>query len=162
MTLDIPESQAIDQGIYPATLVKLETKEIEKGEYAGDTIRIWKFNVEVDGKTEPVTGSSSLSFGPKSKAYEWFTAIMGRTPVFGEKNVEIVGRRCALWLIVDPESGYNRIKQVLPAQDKGQPPVAATTAAPSATFNDGLPDLPFSDGTPVEEPPPHEASDIPR
>lgn len=160
MTLDVPESQAIDAGIYPATLTKLELKEIEKGEYAGDTIRIWTFNVEVDGKLEPVSGSSSLAFGPKSKAYEWFTAIMGRSPVFGEKGVDIVGRRCSLWLIVDPDSGYNRIKQVLPATDKGQQPVAAVSAAPGA-FADGLPDLPFADGTPVEEPPVHSQEDMP-
>jgi hypothetical protein len=153
MTLDIPENQTIDQGVYPAILTSIGTKVIEKGAYAGETIRIWKFQVEVDGKSESIEASSSLAFGPKSKAYQWFTALMGRNPVFGEKNVQLAGRPCRLHLIVDEESGYNRVAAVLPAE-KGQRVAAAVPLAPTA-INDGLPEMPatFQDGTPIEDPP---------
>lgn len=156
MTLDIPDSQAIDAGTYPATLTKIETKEIEKGPFAGDTIRVWHFSVDVDGVTEKVSGSTSLAFGPKSKAYEWFTNIMGRSPVWGEKGVDIIGRPCLLSLIVDEKSGYNRIQHVLPP-NRGQQPVAPAVAA----SDDDLPDLPFADGTPLEEPPVYGREDLP-
>ena len=155
MTLDVPERQTIDEGIYNATLTKLEVKTIEKGAYAGDTIRIWTFHVDVDGVPESVTASSSLAFGPKSKAYSWFTAIMGRAPVFGEKGVQITGRPCRVWLTIDDESGYNKVKDVLPAE-KGQKPVEAITAAPAAT-DDDLPDMEF----PLEEPPQYSKDDLP-
>lgn len=150
MTLDIPENQTIDQGIYPATLTKLELKEIEKGEYAGNTIRVWTFQVDVDGVPEKVEASSSLAFGSKSKAYGWFLALVGRPPVFGEKGVKIVGLPCRLHLIVN-DDGYNKVAAVLPA-DKGQKAAAAAVAPPSAP-DDDLP--------PMEEPPLYSQEDMP-
>jgi hypothetical protein len=129
-------------------LTKLELKEIEKGAYAGDTIRIWTFQVDVDGVLEKVTGSSSLAFGQKSKAYQWFSAIVGRPPIFGEKGVVMAGLPCRLHLIVDDESGYNKIAAVLPAE-KGQKAAAPAVAPP----DDDLP--------PMEEPPLYEGADLP-
>lgn len=151
MTIDIPESQAIDAGLYPATLTKLEVKTIEKGAYAGDTIRIWTFAVDVNGTTEKVDASSSLAFGSKSKAYRWFNALVGRPPVFGEKGVQLAGLPCQLMLVIDEDSGYNKVADVLPAK-QGQKVAAATVAAPSAS-DDGLP--------PMEEPPLYSQEDMP-
>lgn len=138
MTLEVPEVQALDPGIYPAKVTKLETKTTDSG-----TFRIWSF--DVGGET--ITASSSMMFGPKSKTYKWVTALIGRTPVPGEK-LEVVGLSCQLHIIVDEDSGYNRVEAVLPSSNgvRRASPTTPSTASPSTTET-------FSDGVPLEEPP---------
>lgn len=150
MTFDVPENEAIPAGLYPAVLVNVSTKTLEKGQYAGDTIRIWTFAVDYQGETKKVDGSSSLAFGPASKSYEWFMALMGRPPVFGEKNVQIAGRPCTLNLTVN-DNGYNRVKDVLPPTG----PQKAAAPAPAA------PTPLVDDGPPLEEPPMLDADGLP-
>ena len=144
MTLEVPQVQALEPGIYAATVTNLETKTTDAG-----TFRIWSFDVG----GEKVTASSSMMFGPKSKTYKWVTALIGRTPVPGEK-LEVIGRSCQLHLIVDEDSGYNKVETVLPASATAPRPVAQAPAPRPAT-DDGLPAMPddFGDSLPLEEPP---------
>lgn len=145
MTLEVPEVQALDPGIYPATVTNLEVKTTDSG-----TFRIWSFDVG----GEKVTASSSMMFGPKSKTYKWVTALIGRTPVPGEK-LEVIGRVCQLHLIVDEDSGYNKVETVLPAPAGAPRPTPAPAPAPRPVQSDGLPAMPdyLADSPPLEEPP---------
>jgi hypothetical protein len=148
MTLEIPDTHAVDEGIYPAVLTKIDLKSTEAGEF-----RIWAFDVTADGKVEKVTAASSLMLGPKSKAYKWVSALLGRRPAPGEK-LELVGLPCQLHLIVDEDTGYNKVESVLPANGR---PVASSAPLPAPTRptieadDPSLPNLP--DEFPLEEPP---------
>ena len=115
MTLEVPEVKSLPAGIYPARVSNLETKTTDAG-----TFRIWSFDVG----GEKVTASSSMMFGPKSKTYKWVTALIGRTPVPGEK-LEVIGLPCQLHLIVDEDSGYNKVDTVLPANNPAPAPQPA-------------------------------------
>lgn len=149
MTLEIPDTNAVEEGIYPATLTKLDLKTAENG----DTFRIWSFDVTTGGETKKITAASSMMLGPKSKAYKWVSALMGRRPTPGEK-IEVVGRSCQLHLIVDEDTGYNKVESVLPPAGAAGAPQAAPTSSPqapprSSSFSDG----PDGDPLPLEEPP---------
>lgn len=149
MTLEIPVTNAVDEGIYPAVVTKLDLKTIE----GGDTFRIWHFDVEVDGETKKITASSSLMLGPKSKAYKWISAILGRRPEPGEK-IEVVGYPCQLHLIVDEDTGYNKVESVLPPTGRAPKPApanAATLGRPPMDDDADAPDMP--ELPPLEEPP---------
>jgi hypothetical protein len=153
MTLEIPVTNAVDEGIYPAVLTKLDLKTIE----GGDTFRIWTFDVTADGEVKKITASSSLMLGPKSKAYKWVSALLGRRPEPGEK-IEVVGYPCQLHLIVDEDTGYNKVESVLPAGGKVAPRTAAaapTLGRPPMDDESGLPEMPddLKEPLPLEEPP---------
>ena len=146
MTLEVPIVKTKEPGIYPATVTGLETKTMDDG----TSFRIWSFVLQ-DGESTKVSASSSMAFGTKSKTYKWVTALIGRTPVPGER-LDVVGLPCQLHLIVDEDSGYNRVESVLPPASgaKAAPEPAKPTADTSATATspddpDWLP--------PLEEPP---------
>ena len=129
MTMDIPEINALEEGIYPAKVAKLEVKETEAG-----TFRVWTF--EVKGASQPVTATSSMMTGPKSKTYKWLSALIGRKPTPGEKGIQVVGQLCQLHISVDEDTGYNKVEAVLPAS--GAPKVVGG---------------PVEEDWPLEEPP---------
>jgi hypothetical protein len=95
-----------------------------------------------------------MMFGPKSKTYKWVTALIGRSPVPGEK-LEVIGLPCQLILIVDEDSGYNKVESVLPVGSAK--PAEAAPARPSIPADD--PDLP---DFPLEEPPANLDELVPR
>jgi hypothetical protein len=140
VTLEVPVVTSLDAGIYQARVTNLETKTTDAG-----TFRIWSFDVG----GEKITASSSMMFGPKSKTYKWVTALIGRSPVPGEK-LDVIGLPCQLHLIVDEDSGYNKVEAVLPASgaQPRQSPVPQPARQSLPSDDDSLPPLP-----PVEEPP---------
>ena len=151
MTLEVPEVHSLPAGIYPAKVTNLEVKTTDAG-----TFRIWSFDVG----GEKVTASSSMMFGPKSKTYKWVSALIGRTPVPGEK-LEVIGLPCQLHLIVDDDSGYNKVDTVLP-------PARAAQAAPAAPAGPATPyhrvdvgTAPIGQEMPPLGPPPMDVDDIP-
>lgn len=157
MTLEVPEVRSLPAGIYDAKVTNLEVKTTDAG-----TFRIWSFDVG----GEKVTASSSMMFGPKSKTYKWVSALIGRTPVPGEK-LEVIGLPCQLHLIVDEDSGYNKVDTVLPAARATQaaPAAAAAQAAPVTPYHRTEPqDLgtaPIGQEMPPLGPPPMDVDDIP-
>lgn len=155
MTLEVPEVQALDPGIYPANVTGLEVKTLDDG----TSFRIWSFAIKDELGTK-VTASSSMAFGSKSKTYKWVTALIGRTPIPGEK-LEVVGLSCQLHLIVDEDSGYNRVEAVLPSgvPVRSASPTTTSAASPSAAAK-GDPNDP-NWLPPLEEPPMVGEGDIP-
>jgi hypothetical protein len=149
MTLEVPVVQALDPGIYPAHVTGLETKTLDDG----TTFRIWSFVIN-DGENTKVSASSSMAFGTKSKTFKWVTSLIGRTPVPGEK-LDVIGLPCQLHLIVDEDSGYNRVEAVLPSVNSARRASSPTPSTASASTDDS-----FADGTPLEEPPMVEEGDL--
>lgn len=145
MTLEVPEVKSLEPGIYPARVTGLEVKTTDTG-----TFRIWSFDVG----GEKVTSSSSMMFGPKSKTYKWVSALIGRSPVPGEK-LEVIGLPCQLHLIVDEDSGYNKVESVLPVGSSTPAPAAPIAPRPPMDDDAGLPEMPehLRGELPLEEPP---------
>jgi hypothetical protein len=87
-------------GTYPATLTGLEPKEIVTAD-GPMTICEWSFRLE-EGETEGevATGTTSLAWSPKSKAYGWAKAVNAnqewtQVDADGDVNLEaLVGRSC--------------------------------------------------------------------
>jgi len=97
---------ALDPGVYPATLIAIETGSNDFGGF-----RKWKFRVQTAGGEQELSAMTSDASGPRSKAYAWATALLGHKPT-GEPE-ELDGKTCQLVLIVN-DDGYNRIDSVLP------------------------------------------------
>ena len=154
MTLEVPEVHSLPAGIYDAKVTNLEVKTTDAG-----TFRIWSFDVG----GEKVTASSSMMFGPKSKTYKWVTALIGRTPVPGEK-LEVIGLPCQLHLIVDEDSGYNKVDTVSPSTGAARAAPAAP-AGPATPYHRVDPQdvgtAPIGQEMPPLGPPPMDVDDIP-
>jgi hypothetical protein len=105
-----------NEGIYPATVEKLEP---QNGTY-GDYIQ-WNFSLMSRGKAVTVTGLTSMTFNPKSKFYKWASAIVGKQ--FKEEEEldtdQLHGAPCRVYLIVkelDGGGSINQVERVLPAE----------------------------------------------
>ena len=133
----IPERAAVPDGSYDATLKSIETKTSNDGEQ----YRRWAFNVAFEGKDVEITGMSSTKLGPKSKAYKWLTAILGREPGPGEEIAfsSLVGSPCRIEVAENANgySGVEDVKRTATAAPTFIPP--ASSLAPEPDYDD----LPF-------------------
>jgi hypothetical protein len=109
---EITDYDVLDAGIYAAGLVSV-TPSVEDGLF-GPYLE-WEFSVVSGNLTDVrITGRSSKSFGPSTKAREWATALQrGERVDFGT----LFGTPCQLLLeVVEKEKGtFNRITRILPA-----------------------------------------------
>jgi hypothetical protein len=124
---EITDYEVLDAGVYPATFVSV-TPSVEDGQFG--PYLDWEFTVTGAMLTDvKVTGRSSTSFGPTTKAREWATALLGRPLTKGERVDfgKLAGTPCLLLLeVVEKEKGtFNRITRILPA------PKPAPKAAPA-------------------------------
>ena len=109
MPFEIPVSVEIDDGTYPATLESVEP--YEHPQYGLG--RKWAWLIEHDGKLDSLTSITSGNTGPKSKAYAWLTALLGRAPKAGEKIEDPTGTRVLLQ-ITHNDKGFPQVAAVLP------------------------------------------------
>lgn len=116
----------IPSGMYPATLIALETG--EKPDFDDKTKMVpciyWTF--EVRGKSSSVeiiadtsmSFNSGLTFGKESKAHKWTAAMLGELPQDGFDLETLIGKTCQV--IVERKqskkdgSNYSIITSVLP------------------------------------------------
>lgn len=108
----------IEDGTYPGTLQSVTTEPSKTASIPGD-VRRWTWLVEHAGKIEPLEVLSSTGTGPKTKAYAWLTALIGRAPKAGEVIEDPIGTR-ALLQIVHNEKGYPTIAAVMPYAEPQQ------------------------------------------
>ena len=111
-----------EAGQYPAILVTIERKETKDGE----SFRVWRFKTAAGAE---LSGSSSLSAGPQSKAYRWARAIIGRAPQPGERVGFLFGKPCIVDVQVN-DAGFAKVVEVHPA---GQPVATVPTAGSTVT-----------------------------
>jgi hypothetical protein len=135
LTMTVGVVVTIDPGTYPATLTNIEDFDYDDGE-GKKILRRWTFNLsdELDSEGNPanIDGVSSLALGPKSKAFAWMGALLGRTPEKGEQITRsmLVGRECLVTVVLTVD-GYSKIKEVVPLPRKrtaGTSPSAPATA----------------------------------
>jgi len=114
---EITDYEVLDAGVYPATFVSVTPGEEDGlfGPYLD-----WEFRAVSGALTDvKITGRSSTSFGPTTKAREWATALLGRPLLRGERVDfgTLKGTPCQLLLeVVEKEKGtFNRITRILPA-----------------------------------------------
>lgn len=136
-----------EAGQYPATLVTIERKETKDGE----AFRVWRFKTAAGAE---LSGSSSLSSGPQSKAYRWARAIIGRAPQPGERAGFLFGKPCIVDVQVT-DAGFAKVVEVYPAARTDTITVGTTPSpnisAPVAMVAGGPPEPPNSfddDGVP--------------
>jgi hypothetical protein len=87
--VDIPD------GTYKATLEKVEVTQGTFNGKAGD-IRIWHFLADVAGELTPISSTSSMGTGPKTKAFAWLTALNGAAPQIGTTVEDPIGKMVLL------------------------------------------------------------------
>lgn len=146
--LTVSAPAAVPAGTYPATFDGLEKKTSREGV----PFWVWKFGIATSDSRVEVSGASSEKTGPKSKAYKWLTALLGRRPEPGESlGDNLVGKACLL-VVEQDEQGYNDVADVLPPAVTPRatvaPPaaVAIDPAAPPPPSGDNelnLAELPF-------------------
>lgn len=100
----------IAPGTYRGTLEKVE---IGEGTFNGNTgpIRIWHFLIDVAGTLTPISATSSMGTGPKTKAYAWLTAILGTAPQAGTTVEDPIGKQ-VLVTVVKKDNGFPKIEQL--------------------------------------------------
>jgi hypothetical protein len=121
----------IAPGTYLVTLTEIgepKTNIAKQGPNAGSefTVRDWTFVTEDDVE---ITDSASVSKSPRSKSYQWVTALLGGSPApIGERLdfSQLIGRE-AIATIELNEAGWPKIA-TLSAKPKAR--AARPTAAP--------------------------------
>ena len=108
LTVTEPRSvEVIKAGTYKAVLTSI-TQEESKGpsafENSNPYFLRWVFTIKGKAKSIDLWASSSTSFGPKSKAYGWACALLGRKLAAGEEvdTDQLVG--CPCLVVVDVET----------------------------------------------------------
>jgi hypothetical protein len=96
-------NKGIAPGTYKGQLVEVGIKNGETGDY-----RLWDFVAEVDGELVPVSATSSMNTGPKSKAFQWLTALTGRAPQAGEVIEDPIGKTVLL-TISQKDNGFPKV-----------------------------------------------------
>lgn len=160
-----PADEDIPDGVYLLQLVKIgdpRTITAKKGPNAGKDFNLidWSFAIEQPGTPlhdRLMDDSTSTASGPKSKMYEWLTALLGGVPPQAGRQMrrsELVGR-LVLGTISHDEGGWPRIASLsaVPpsmlgqqiAQATGAPVQGAPAAAPAATTPLRQPEAPPAD-----------------
>lgn len=111
----------LPDGVYSVTLVQIsepKTVTAQRGPKAGQDIDLldWTFAVDDGGQFdgETIQASTSMASGPKSKMFNWLTALLGgRPPLIGAsfERTDLVGRR-ALATIRKDEAGWPRLENL--------------------------------------------------
>jgi len=112
--LVVPPSQApVPPGTYRGVLV-----EVREQERDGKKFLTWSFEVRTREGGRTVRGYTSDRLGPRSKAYKWLTALLGREPREGEivDTDDFLGQRCLI-LVAEREDGRAVVENVLPLDD---------------------------------------------
>jgi hypothetical protein len=143
---------------YPATLIGIKPKRLTtKFSKPGteDDFLEWTWLVEGSDKDVEVTSLTSVATGPKSRIFEYLTALLGAGNVNindGFDENDLVGKKAQLSIVVT-EDGFSKVDQIVapvvtrasraaaPAAAPAAP--AAPVVAPSAPVDTELDDLPF-------------------
>ena len=110
-----PRPETMPAGRYKATFVMLE----DYASQSGDALYRWAFDIKTrNGGHVSLTGLSSQSFGPKSKARRWAGCITGAPLADGEMfdSDAHAGQPVELVVSIVDRDGvnYNRLDDVLP------------------------------------------------
>lgn len=114
--INAPAGLQVPDGTYPAILESV----IEEPSGKFGPQRKWTFLVEHDGEVTAHTELSSMNTSPKTKSYAWLTGLLGKAPQIGERFEDPTGTRVLLRIEKNPETGYMKVKEVLPFTEPQQ------------------------------------------
>lgn len=145
MTMTVGAIAIVADGTYPATLIGLEDFEAPDFNNPEDTktLRRWTFGldgeVDVDGNPAEIDGVSSTALGPRSKAYGWIEALLGRKLEKGETvtRSQLLNQNC-LVKVEQNADGYSKIVAVLPPL-KARGGTSPASQRPAVTYPDSPP-----------------------
>jgi hypothetical protein len=115
------KSKTLDQGIYPARLLGVETRDNDYG----PGLR-WLFEItESGGQTTQRTAYSSMATGEKSKCGRWVEALLGDAPADGQEIDldELRNLHCRVEIghkVGDKGTAFDVILEVLPVAAPGK------------------------------------------
>lgn len=129
MKVKIEAFETYPAGVYPATVSEIVAD--DDGNYGAQYRFKFILGGVLDGKK--MTGWCKQSGSVKSKFFEWYTALTGRTPKPGEEvdTDEMIGKTAQLVIKIkkaDDGSEKNVIDSVLPLQAAAQKTIDMTTA----------------------------------
>lgn len=114
---EIPAA-AIMPGTYSGVLEKVEVMPSKNPAYPND-FRRWSFLIDIAGTLTPITATSSLNNGPKTKTYRWLSALLRRELRAGERIESPVGQR-VLVVVANNSKGYAGVEDLLPLAEPEQ------------------------------------------
>jgi hypothetical protein len=125
----------IADGAYEATLLDLEICEPTSNSPNKKPWLKWGFTV-YDGSPEgqEMTAASSTALSPKAKARPWVEALLNRRLEPGEEidTEGLCPKDCQVVIKNDPETGFARITDVLPARPR------RSAGRPTPTTDNGV------------------------
>jgi len=156
MTMTVGAVPIVPDGTYPATLIGLEDFDAPDFNNPEDTktLRRWTFGldgeVDPDGNPAEIDGVSSTALGPRSKAYGWLEALLGRKLEKGESvtRSSLLNKPCLVRVEAN-DDGYSKIAAVVPAPKARGGTSPASAAATKAAIEDrtglkvDVDDIPF-------------------
>jgi hypothetical protein len=157
MTMTVGAVPIVPDGSYPATLIGLEDYDAPDFNNPEDTktLRRWTFGldgeVDSDGNPAEIDGISSTALGPRSKAYGWIEALLGRKLEKGEtiSRSQLLNLTCYVKVEAN-DDGYSKITAVIP-KPKAKPVGGTSPGANAAvTHMDSPPRHLDAAGLPVE------------
>ena len=135
---------------YDATLIgiapkKLTTKFSKPG--VEDDFLEWTWLVEGEDKDVEITSLTSVATGPKSRIFEYLTALLGADKVVidaGFEEADLVGKKAQV-SIVTTEDGFSKIDKIVSPKVTRRAASAAAPAAAAAPVKAPAVDLPDDD-----------------
>jgi hypothetical protein len=147
---DSPREREDDlSGLYDGTLIDLQ--QVDKPEWRiqsemsnfGKTIDqvdkqelVWTFSFSASDM-EDMKGYTGRTWGQKSKAQKWGSALLGETVPYGADSDLLLGRPCRVSVTYSQESGRNRIDDIKPPKVAAKPASKVSKAEMDA--NDEIP-----------------------
>lgn len=125
-TIDGTIGSTAEAGTYPAVLVDLIPKTVDRDGEVG-TFLVWTFGyTNPEGDSVTVQGTSSTNRGRRSKAYGWMRSLLGRDPKSGDTlgswtddaagdwhgDSPLIGCAC-LVQVIETEDGYPKVETVM-------------------------------------------------
>lgn len=146
MTMTVGAVPIVPDGTYPGTLIALEDFLAPDFNNPDDnkTLRRWTFGldgeVDVDGNPAEIDGVSSTALGPRSKAYEWIEALLGRKLDKGETITRsmLLNKTC-LVKVEQNKDGYSKVTAIIPAPRARGGTSPASQQPPLVTYPDSPP-----------------------
>ena len=143
-----PPEEDVEDGTYPLTLVaiddakriftKLHPENPPGSGLGGTMIVVWRFALDDDRIVE---GATSPATGPKSKAFGWIGALLGKPPELGAEfgKDDLIGRM-AYGAVVHNDAGYPRVNDLvaMPRSAKVAPAPAGRSAPVAIDAATGL------------------------
>lgn len=103
---------SVPAGTYTGILEKVEPEQVTS-QYGQKVMWRWTFLLSVNGEARELDGLTSQATSPKSKAYAWLTAILGRAPAIGETLEPPIGKQ-VLVTVKEKDNGWPAISGLSP------------------------------------------------